>query len=107
MSLTEEEYEAIEDLAACNYSPVRISKYLDVDKAKFLSAWYNKESEVRLRYDKGQLQAEFIIAQKRLENAKNGNLTADQQHTKEVERRKTEDIKHQILFGGFLNKMAD
>jgi len=100
MSLTEEEYEAIEDLAGCNYGPNRIAKYLGVDIASFMSAWYNSESEVRNRYDKGQLQSEFLIARKRKENAEKGNLTADQQHTKELERRRNEDIKMRLLYGG-------
>lgn len=103
MKFTEEEYESIEDLAACNYSPQRIATYLSVDKAQFMSAWFDRTSQVRFHYDKGQLTAEFEIAQKRLENAKSGNLTADQQHSKELEARRVADIKQQLLFGGDIN----
>lgn len=99
MKFTEEEYESIEDLSACNYSPQRIAMYLSVDKADFLSAWFDSTSLIRFHYDKGQLTAEFEIAQKRLENAKKGNLTADQQHANELEKRRVENIKLKLLYG--------
>lgn len=100
MLLTEEEYQVIEDFSGCNFGPEKIAKYLDVDLASFMSAWFDKLSEVRRRYDKGQLHSEFLIAQKRKANAENGNLTADQQHTKELEKRRVEDIKMRLLYGG-------
>lgn len=99
MKLSQEEYEEIEDLAACNYSPEKIAMKLDVPKADFLKAWYNKESLVRFHYNKGQLVAEFEINQKQLNNAKTGNITAAQIYFKNSEEQKVENLKKQIFYG--------
>ena len=97
--LSQEEFEQIEDLAACNYSPEQIAKYLDIQKADFMAAWYNHNHPVRIHYDRGQLVAEFQINQKALETAKAGNLTAMQIYQKNRETVKLENLKKQILFG--------
>lgn len=96
---SDEELTQIEDLAAVNYSPERIAKYLDVDKKSFMKLWYNKDSVVRVAYDKGQLTSEFLIHQKQLELAKSGNITAAQIFLKESNANKIANIRNQILFG--------
>lgn len=98
--LSQEEFEQIEDLAACNYSPEQIAKYLDIPKADFMAAWYKKKHPVRHHYDRGQLVAEFEVNQKALETAKAGNLTAMQQYQKNRDAVNVENLKRQILFGG-------
>ncbi len=98
--LSQEEFEDIEDLAACNYSPQQIAKYLDIPKADFMNAWKNPKHLVRHHYDKGQLAADFEINQKALETAKAGNLTAMQIYQKNRDLVKLENLKSQILFGG-------
>jgi hypothetical protein len=65
----------------------------------FLKLWYDRTSEVRTAYDRGQLQSEFLIHQKQLDLAKAGNITAAQIFLKESERIKTENIRNHILFG--------
>ena len=99
MILSDDEIQTIEDLAAVNYSPEKIALYLQVDKRAFLEVWYDHDSEVRMAYDKGQLQSEFLINQKQLELAKSGNITAAQIFLKEAERIKIENIRNRILFG--------
>nr|WP_317631392.1 hypothetical protein [uncultured Flavobacterium sp.] len=96
---SDEELVQIEDLAAVNYSPEKIAKYLDVDKQQFMKLWYNKDSDVRMAYDKGQLTSEFLINQKQLELAKSGNITAAQVFFKESQQNKIANIRNQVLFG--------
>lgn len=97
--LSDEQIKTIEDLSAVSYSPEKVALYLDIDKNLFLQHWYNPLSEVRTAYDKGQLEAEFLINQKQLELAKAGNITAAQIALKESEKIKTQNILNQVLFG--------
>lgn len=99
MRLSQEELEEIEVMAACNYSPEKIAMKLDVDKAEFMKAWYNKESLVRYHYDRGQLVADFEINQKQLDNAKSGNITAAQIYYKNAKAQKVENLKKKIFYG--------
>lgn len=99
MKLSQEELEEIEVMAACNYSPEKIALKLDVDKAEFMKAWFNKESLVRYHYERGQLVADFEINQKQLDNAKAGNITAAQVYFKESEAQKVENLKKHIFYG--------
>ncbi len=96
---TDEQFEALEDLAACNYPPQSIALYFDLSKDEFMKVWKDKDSLIRYHYNRGKLVADFEIAQKRLQNARNGNLTADQIHVKETKQRRLEDLKEQVLFG--------
>ena len=96
---SEEEMTAVHDLAGCNYSPEKIALYLDVDKKAFLQLWSNKESEVRLAYDRGKLVAEFNINNKQKELAEKGNITAAQIFLKESEKNEVNNIRNRILFG--------
>lgn len=97
--LSDEQLEDVENLAAVNYSPEKIALYLDLDKKAFLQHYYNHLSEVRMAYDKGQLQAEYLVNLKQLELAKSGNITAAQIFLKEAEKNKVQNILKQILFG--------
>jgi len=99
LRLSDEQLTAVEDLAAVNYSPEKIALYLDVSKEAFLSHYYDHMSDIRQAYDKGQLQAEFMINQKQLELAKSGNITAAQIFLKESERVRVDNIRKQVLFG--------
>ena len=98
--LSQEEFEIIEDMAACNYSPQQIAKYLDIPKADFMAAWKKPRHRVREHYDRGQLTADFDINRKALETAKAGNLTAMQIYQKNRAAVKLENLKNQLLFGG-------
>ena len=99
LKFSEEEYTAIHDLAGCNYSVEKIALYLEVDKKAFLQLWFDKDSEVRRHYDRGQLLAEFNINNKQKELAEKGNITAAQIFLKEAESTKIENIRNRILFG--------
>jgi hypothetical protein len=99
LKFSEEEMTAVHDLAGCNYSPEKIALYLDVDKKAFLQLWGNKESEVRLAYERGKLIAEFNINNKQKELAEKGNITAAQIFLKEAEKNEVNNIRNRILFG--------
>ena len=94
--LSQEELEMIEDYAACNYSPQQIAKVMGYEKADFMASWTDHNHLVRHHYDKGQLEAEFVINQKALETAKAGNLTAMQIWEKNREAVRVENIKSQM-----------
>ncbi|MES2487129.1 MAG: hypothetical protein V4581_14425 [Bacteroidota bacterium] len=97
--LSDEQLEAVADLAATNYSPEKIALYLQVDKAGFMQQWFDRCSLIREAYDGGQLKAEFEINQKQLELARAGNITAAQIFLKESAAIKIENLKKQCLFG--------
>lgn len=98
MILSQEDFETIEDLAASNYGPDQVAKYLSLDKTDFREEWANLKSKIRHHYDKGQLTAEFEINQKLLDNARSGNITAAQIFEKNRDRVQTENLKKQIYF---------
>lgn len=98
LKLSDEELDQVEHLAATNYAPEKIALFLDVQKTDFLKEWYNHESEVRLRYNKGQLLAEFNINDKQRVLAESGNITAAQIFLKESEKVKIDNIRKQCLF---------
>jgi hypothetical protein len=99
MRFSEEELTSIEDLAGCNYTPEKIALYLDVDRKAFLSIWFQKESEVRQRYERGKLVSEFNINNKQKELANAGNITAAQIFLKEAEKNEITNLRNRILFG--------
>jgi len=96
---SEEDYTSIEDLSACNYAPEKIALFLEVDKKSFLKLWNDKENEVRKRYERGKLVAEFEIQNQQKELAKKGNITAAQIFLKESEKNEVNNIRNRILFG--------
>lgn len=91
--------EQIEKLSGINYSPEKIALYLGVDKALFVKQWFDRESDVRHVYDRGQLEAEANVIIKQKELAESGNITATQIFLKEKENRDIENIRNHILFG--------
>jgi hypothetical protein len=99
LRLSEEQLTQVHELSGCNYSPEKIALYLDVSKEEFLREWYNKQSDVRLYYDRGQLLSEFIINNKQRELAESGNITAAQIFLKESEKNKIENIRNHCFFG--------
>lgn len=99
LQFSEEEYTSIHDLAGCNYSPEKIALYLDVDKKAFLELWYQKESAVRMAYERGKLVSDFNISNKQKELAEAGNITAAQIFIGLREVTEVERIRDQILYG--------
>ncbi len=100
LKLSQEQYETIEDLAACNYSPKQIAIYLDCDETEFLRQYHKPESLVCFHYNKGILTASFEVDNKLLENAKTGNITAAQEHKKAQDKRLFNNHKMRILNEG-------
>ncbi|MNG34577.1 hypothetical protein D3C84_1210930 [compost metagenome] len=70
-----------------------------MDKKAFLRLWYQKESEVRMAYERGKLVSEFKINNKQKELAEAGNITAAQIFLKEAEKTEINNIRNRILFG--------
>lgn len=93
LSLSDEQFEQIEDLAACNYSPRQIAVYLEVNKTIFKEMCEDPTSEIYRRYQKGILESTAEINLKLLENARNGNITAAQQYEKNRESVLVENLK--------------
>ena len=99
LRFTDEEITNIEDLASCNYTPERIAVFLDMDKKSFMKLWYNKNSIVRMAYDRGKLNAEFKVINKQKELAQEGNITAAQIYLRESKELEAKNILNRILFG--------
>jgi hypothetical protein len=99
LRLSEEQYSEIETLAAANYAPRSIAKYLGVNETHFIKEWKINTSLVRHHYDKGLLEAEFLIAEGLLTHAKSGNITAAQEFKKIARVQRVENLKNDILFG--------
>lgn len=99
LKFSEEEFTAIHDLAGCNYAPEKIALYLDMDKKAFMRLWYDKESTVRMAYERGKLISEFNINNKQKQLAESGNITAAQIFLKEAEKNEVNTIRNRILFG--------
>lgn len=97
LRLSEEQLLQIETLAATNYAPRSIAKFLDVNEAVFVAEWQNKHSVVRHHYDKGILQAEFLISNGLLEHAQKGNITASQEFKKIARARHVENLKNEFF----------
>lgn len=97
--ITDEDENIISELSGCNYSPEKIALYLDVDKKEFLKMWREKDSKVRIAYDRGKLIASFQVNQKQKENAQSGNITAAQIFLKESKEEEAKNALHNILFG--------
>lgn len=97
LRLSAEQLSQIETLAAANYAPRSIAKYLDVNEAVFMAEWNYKESLVRHHYDKGILEAEFLISNGLLEHAKKGNITAAQEFKKLARARQVENFKNEFF----------
>ena len=96
--LSEDELQAVEDLAALNYPPEKIALYLEQDRVQFLELYYDPLSDIRTSYDRGQMKAEFLVNQKQLDLAKSGNITAAQIFLKEAEKIRIDNIRKQVLF---------
>jgi ssDNA-specific exonuclease RecJ len=96
---SDEELKNISEMAACNYLPSQIALNLDVDKKAFLQTWNNKESYVRLAYERGKLEADFNISNKQRELAEAGNITAAQIFISLREATEIAQIRDQILYG--------
>jgi len=97
LKFSDEEFETIENLAACNFTPKNMALYLDVDEILFESEYLNPTSKVRHHFNKGVLSAQFEKDNQILENAKSGNITAYQESNKASEKRAFENHKHRIL----------
>lgn len=63
-----------------------------------MKEWNNKQSLVRHHYDKGVLEADFLISNGLLDHAKKGNITAAQEFKKIARAQHVENLKNEILF---------
>lgn len=100
LKLSQEEYETIENLAACNYGPRDCAIYLGADEKEFMIQYHTPDSLVRFHYNKGVLTAKFEVDNKLLENAKGGNITATQESKKAQQKQAFENHKNRILNEG-------
>ncbi len=96
MELIDEQYEEIEKLSGCSYSPEKIAMYLDVPKDWFLKEWNDKDSKIRYHYDRGLLITQATSDMKLVDAAKTGNITAYQQVLKQQFFQKIDNKKKQM-----------
>lgn len=101
IKFSQEEYEEIEKLAGCNYTPAQIALFLDVDQAEFLRMFNVPDSMVRHHYKKGLLEPEYLISQKLQENAKTGNITAVETFEKRQLKVNLATLKQNIFNDGY------
>ena len=64
-----------------------------------MQLWYQKESEVRMAYERGKLVSDFNISNKQKELAEAGNITAAQIFIGLRKDTEVETIRNQCLFG--------
>lgn len=101
IKLSQEEYEALEKYAACNYTPEQIAICLDVDVLELKRQLAKPDSLVYHHYHKGLLESNFLISEKLLENAKSGNITAVDTFQKRQESVNLHNLKRKYLNGGY------
>lgn len=99
LNFSEEEYNKIMDLAACNFTPERIAVQLGIDKKSFLKLFFDKSSDVRQAYDAGKDKATFNVINAQRDLAEKGNITAAQIFLKESKELEVANIRNQCLFG--------
>lgn len=97
MELDNKDYQDIEELSGCSYSPEKIAVYLDVDIKEFLSLWHDKNSKVRYHYERGIIITQAESDKKQVAAAKTGNTTSYQQVLKQQYFQKIENRKKEIL----------
>lgn len=101
IKLSQEEFDTIEKLAACNYTPQMIALYLDVDLNEFMRQYLVPESLIRHHYRKGLLESEYLISQKLLDNAKTGNISAVDTFEERQNKVNLRELKKRIFNDGY------
>lgn len=101
LKLSQEEYDSIESLSGCNYTPDQIAMYLDVDVFEFKRQLVNTESLVYFHYNRGILVSQFEISSKLLDNAKSGNITAVEVLMKRQESVNLHNLKKKFFNNGY------
>lgn len=96
---TDEELGDIELMAGLNYTPRQIALYQGIDFKKFMQVFDDKNSSVRVAYERGQLHATFEVHKKQIENAKSGNITAAQIFLKESKEVEAKNTLKRVLYG--------
>lgn len=91
------DFESIEELAAQNYGPRDIAKFLNYNLRAFMHIWRDKKSRLREAYDRGMLEIEIKKTQQLVEKAERGDLTAIQIHDKKADAQRFEDIKQEVF----------
>ena len=97
--LSDEEISAIERMAGCNFGPSEIALYLEIDKKRFLELYSDRESDVRVAYDRGMLVTQFDLMNKQRELGIGGNITATQIFLKEKNEIEIINSRNFCLFG--------
>lgn len=97
--LSDEELEQVENLAGIGYSAEQIAMYLDVPKKDFLLDFYDLESLIHYRYNRGLLVTDAIAGMALAASASTGNITAHQQLEKIRRKQLVEREKKRIIYG--------
>lgn len=97
MTFTEKQHNAIESLAAANYTIKQVAMYLLIPVDTLRKEYYKPDSEFRFHYDRGQLIAQTQIDMSTLESAKKGNITAQQRYDKRAKENKLNEAKERLF----------
>ena len=99
VAFNEIDWDEYELLAGVGYTPEKIAMYFRIDPHLFLSYFMLEGSELKKRYDIGQLQQQAKEGMVALESAQNGNVTQAQRLDKIRKALLFEDQKRKIIYG--------
>ena len=89
----------IETLSAINYSFKQMALYLNLPLKLFIEEAKTQDSEIWDAIQRGELQADFDIQKKILDNAVSGNITAVQVYEKSKSKKETANLLPRIFYG--------
>lgn len=92
-------WEEFEALAGIGYTPEKIAMYFRIPVPTFLSYFMQEDSELKLRYDTGMLQAQAKEGITAMNAAIGGNATQAQRLDKIRKGIEFEEQKKRIIYG--------
>lgn len=99
LKLSSEQLEAIEVLAGLQYTNVQIALYLGFEIKNFIKNVNLPESQIQYHINRGKLISDYKVAEKLLNDAKAGNLTAVMLLEKAKMKQEIEAIKSKLFYG--------
>lgn len=105
IDLTDEQFEALERLAALNYDASKISMYFNLQLKDVRAALSDKKSMFYHHYERGILKWQFDCDSKILGDAAGGSVSAYQIYKKEAYYNKLEAAKKRILYKEELDEL--
>ncbi|MFY0628645.1 MAG: hypothetical protein JXR07_20270 [Reichenbachiella sp.] len=105
ITLSEDQFEELESMAALGYSLPKMAMYFDVDKKSFLQKAHDVESPIYYHIQRGQLMSEAKEQLVILSDAQKGDVPASKQLS-EIRRARNWKISKLDIFGGMDHKKS-